>query len=262
MLGGNDHGIHPNGAVVLIILHRHLALAVGPQIGELPALADLGEPLGQLLGQRQRQRHQLRRLVAGIAEHHALVAGAVAQLAVGSFLVLQGLVHAQGDVGGLLINGGDDATGIAVKAVFAPVIADVPDHFPGDLGDVHVAVGGDLAHDVDQSGADRGLAGHPAIGILLQDRVQNSVGDLVADFVGMSLGHRLRGKQIMSCHVVLLLLCVSLSRAEKNARFDNDETRTCCLLAPHLSVSAGFGTLQRRLPWFHRAVPSATLDKG
>lgn len=33
-------------------------------------------------------------------------------------------------------------------------------------------------------------------------------------------------------------------------------------LAPHLSVSAGFGTLQCRLPWFHRAVPSATLDKG
>ena len=31
---------------------------------------------------------------------------------------------------------------------------------------------------------------------------------------------------------------------------------------PHLSLSVGFGTLQCRLPWFHRAVPSATLDKG
>ena len=27
-------------------------------------------------------------------------------------------------------------------------------------------------------------------------------------------------------------------------------------------VSAGFGTLQSRLPWFHRAGPSTTLDKG
>lgn len=33
--------------------------------------------------------------------------------------------------------------------------------------------------------------------------------------------------------------------------------------APHLSLIVGFGTLDcSRLPWFHRADPSATLDKG
>ena len=47
----------------------------------------------------------------------------------------------------------------------------------------------------------------------------------------------------------------------KKARFDK-EARKKDIVAPHLSVSAGFGTLQCRLPWFHRAVPSATLDKG
>ena len=69
----------------------------------------------------------------------------------------------------------------------------------GDLGDVHVAVGGDLAHDVDQAGGGAGLAGHAAVGILLEDRVQNRVGDLVADLIGMSLGNGFRSKQ-MSCH--------------------------------------------------------------
>jgi hypothetical protein len=61
----------------------------------------------------------------------------------------------------------------------------------------------------------------------------------------------------VSCHVV----SPSPLSSKKIARFD-DETRRIDLLVPHLSVSAGIGTLHRRLPWFHRAVPSATLDKG
>jgi hypothetical protein len=40
-----------------------------------------------------------------------------------------------------------------------------------------------------------------------------------------------------------------------------DEARKAVFFAPHLSLSVGIGTLQCRLPWFHRAVPSATLDK-
>ena len=131
VLGGDDHRVHPDGAVVLVVLHRHLALAVGPHIGELSALADLRHPAAELVGQGDGQGHQLRRLVAGVAEHHALVAGAVAQLAVGALLVLQGLVHPQGDVGGLLVDVGDDAAGVAVKAVLGPVVADVPGSPPG-----------------------------------------------------------------------------------------------------------------------------------
>ena len=48
---------------------------------------------------------------------------------------------------------------------------------------------------------------------------------------------------------------------QKNMRSAEDEPHKL-FFAPHLSVSAGFGTLQCRLPWFHRAGPSATLDKG
>ena len=115
----------------------------------------------------------------------------MAQLAILAALALQGFVHAHGDVRGLLVHGGDDGAGVAVKAVLSPVIADVPDHLPGDLVDVHIALGGDLAHDMDETGAGRGLAGHAALGVLGQDGVQHGVGDLVADLVGMSLGHGL-----------------------------------------------------------------------
>ena len=52
---------------------------------------------------------------------------------------------------------------------------------------------------MDQAGGGAGLAGHAAIGVLLEDRVQHRVADLVADLVGMPFGNGLRGKQ-MSCH--------------------------------------------------------------
>ena len=94
---------------------------------------------------------------------------------------------------------GDDGACVAVKAVLGAVVADVQHHLTGDLGDVHVAAGGDLTHDVDEAGGGAGLAGHAAIGVLLEDRVQHRVADLVADLVGMPFGNGLRGKQ-MSCH--------------------------------------------------------------
>ena len=200
MLGGDDHGIHPDGTVFLVILHGDLALAIGPHIGQQAGLADNGHLSAQLLGQGQGQGHQLRRFVAGVAEHHALVAGTLAQLGLRAGLVFQGLVHAHGDIRGLLVDRGNDGAGVAVKAVLAAVVANIPDHSPGNMGNIHIAVGGDLTHDMDEAGAGRGLAGHAAHGVLFQDGVQHGVGDLVADLVGMAFGHGFRSKQIVSCH--------------------------------------------------------------
>ena len=51
-------------------------LPSGRSQGSVPLLRDLGEPLDEPVGEGDGQRHQLGRLVAGEAEHHALVAGA------------------------------------------------------------------------------------------------------------------------------------------------------------------------------------------
>ena len=37
---------------------------------------------------------------------------------------------------------------------------------------------------------------------------------------------------------------------------------TCAVSNPHLSFAAGFGTLNKQVAGFHRAVPSTTLDKA
>ena len=129
VLGGEDHRVDTHRTAGLVIFDCDLGLAVGPQIVEKTGLAHLGQAAGHPVGQRDRQRHQLFCLAAGIAEHHALVAGAVLQLGVRVLLALQRAVHAERDVAGLLVDVGDDAAGVAVKAVLGPVIADGADDF-------------------------------------------------------------------------------------------------------------------------------------
>ena len=129
--------------------------------------------------------------MAGIAEHHALVSGAVVKLAVVLSLRLKRFVNAESDVGGLFVNVRDYAAGFAVKAVLCPVVADLTDDVSCDLGNIDIAARADLAHDVDKPRGSRGLAGNSAVGVLLKYCVQHRIGDLVADLIGMSLGHGL-----------------------------------------------------------------------
>ena len=246
VLGGDDDGVHPDGATLLVILDGDLGLAIGPEIGNQPLLADLGQALGQLVAERDGQGHQLRGLVAGVAEHHALVAGA-AHLVVG----------AQGDVPGLLVDVGDDAAGVAVKAVLGPVVADLPHHLAGDPGNVHIAAGADLAHDVQQARGGGGLAGHTAVGVLGQDGVQHRVGDLVADLIGMSLGHRFGRKEIMThTHILLVFVSKKISTPESGMRKKVRHQASSFVSPPDL---APYGFSQ--VAGLHRAVPSTTLDK-
>ena len=52
-------------------------LPSGRRYGTAPDLRTAGQAAGQPVRQRDRQRHQLRGVGAGVAEHQALVAGAL-----------------------------------------------------------------------------------------------------------------------------------------------------------------------------------------
>ena len=84
--------------------------------------------------------HQLGCLVGGVAEHHALVAGAA-------------VVDTLSDVGGLAIDGGDDGAGVAVEALDGVVVADLFHGVADDGLEVDVGFGGDLSSDDDEAGA-------------------------------------------------------------------------------------------------------------
>ena len=104
---GRDHdGVHAHRPSLLVILDGDLGLSVRPEVVHKPLLADLRQALGQLMRQGDCKRHLFRRLIAGIAEHHALVPCS-ADLVVG----------AQRDITGLLVDVHDDAAGVAVETV-------------------------------------------------------------------------------------------------------------------------------------------------
>ena len=241
VLRAEHDGVHAHGAVLLVVLDRDLRLAVGPQIVHQPLLTHGSQALGQLVGKRDGQRHELRRLVAGETEHHALVARAVVERAVAGLLALERLVHAEGDVRALLVDVRDDGAGLAVKAVLCAVVADLAHGLAHDLRDVHVAVGRDLAHDVHDAGRDRALAGDAAVRVLRQNGVKDRVGHLVADLVGMSLRDGFGCKEMMS-HWILprFLLCRGKETSAPTADGALGKGED-----PHLSIcTAGFGTLQ------------------
>ena len=96
-------------------------------------------------------------LVAGVAEHHALVARA-----------RNGIVGAERDVRALGVDARDHAAGVAVKAVLGAVVADFADDAAGDALDVDIAAGRDLAHDMDKAGGAGGLAGHARAGVFFR----------------------------------------------------------------------------------------------
>ena len=126
--------------------------------------------------------HQLRGLVGGVAEHHALVACSAG-------------VDAHGDVAGLLVDGRDHGAGIGVESIDSIVIANGADDATDQRLEVDIGAGGDFSGNDDEAGRGEGFAGHAAVGVLLKAGVKDSVGNLVGDFVGMAFGDGFRGKE-------------------------------------------------------------------
>ncbi|MPM49229.1 hypothetical protein SDC9_95957 [bioreactor metagenome] len=136
-----------------VVFHRNLALAVRPQIGDFAVLPRLGQPPRNRMRQRDRQRQILRRLIAGIAKHHALVTGARGEKHfLYAALLLQRAVYTERNIGRLPVQRGDDGQRVRVEAVFGLVVANLIHDVPRDGGYVNMRAGGHLAHDEEQVG--------------------------------------------------------------------------------------------------------------
>ena len=195
MLGADEHGVDAFGFAEGVF-DRNLGLAIRAQPGQGAALAHLGQLAGQLVGQVDRHGHELGGLVAGIAEHHALVAGAdQVDLVLVAFLGFEGLADAHIDIRALAGNGREHAAGIAIEALLAAVVADLLDHSADEFVKVDEGVGGDLAEQHHKAGLGGNFAGHPAHRILFETGIQDGIGDLVTKLVRMAFGYRLRGEQ-------------------------------------------------------------------
>ena len=185
VLGGDDDGVDTLGLTIPLIFHRYLRFAIRQDKGDGSILAGLGELVGHLVRKHDGQGHQLRGFVAGIAEHHALIARATDHVA-GSHC----------NIRGLLVDGHHDLAGVGIKARCPAGVADVTQDPPGNALNIHIDLARDLACDEHRVGGAAGLTGHPAVRVNSQHCIQHRIRDTVAHLVGMTLGHRLRRKQL------------------------------------------------------------------
>ena len=143
------------------VAHRDLGLGVRPQPRQAAVLPDLALPLHEPVRVVDRERHQRRRLVAGVAEHHALVAGALVQVLVGS------MIDAARDVGRLPPVAHHHRAAVGVEAQLRVVVADPADHGARDSRVVVLDGRGDFAGEHDEAGRHQRFRGHAPGRILL-----------------------------------------------------------------------------------------------
>ena len=206
VLGGKHHRVDAGGHAVAVF-HRDLPLAVRAQIGKNPLFSHVRKALAQLMGKENGEGHQLRRLIRGVAEHHALIAGA--QLKFPAFFGFQRVVHPEGDIRALAVDAHVYPAGIRRKPERLLRVADLPDLIPRDALEIRLRRRRDLSHDQEIIGGSAAFARHARIRILLYDRIQNSVRNLIANLVGMPFRDAFACKKLLHsiylCNLTYLL---------------------------------------------------------
>mmetsp|Transcript_49657 Transcript_49657/g.103295 ORF Transcript_49657/g.103295 Transcript_49657/m.103295 type:complete len:433 (+) Transcript_49657:194-1492(+) len=180
MLRRDDHGVDLlglNGAIrMLQVLDGHLSLAVRAEPPALATLADLRQRLAQARGHGMGQGHAVRGLIAGIAEHDTLIAGA-------DIHVVLAHMHTPSDVGALLVDADQDLAGLVAQALAVhagqvideAVEANLLHDASHNLVVVQSCARGDLSGDHHHVVLGGGLAGHLALGVHLQAGVEDGI---------------------------------------------------------------------------------------
>ena len=139
--------------------------------------------------QRDGVRHILFRLVSGITEHHTLIACADGlDLGIRHLILFcfQSLVHAHCDIGRLLVDGHQHGTGIAVKSVLGLGVANLFYSLTYNFLHINICICGNFACHQNESCAACRLTCHTAHRIFFHARIQDGIGNGIADFVGMA----------------------------------------------------------------------------
>ena len=194
VLRGDQDGVDRHGLIVFVH-HAHLGFAVRQQVAQGAVVAHFRQAARQAVSQADRQRHQLRRFIAGIAEHDSLVAGTHEIEGIAGVVI--GLIHTLGDVGRLLIESHQHGAAVGIEATGAgAAVTDLLDHTPHQGVEVHPSGGGHLAGDQAQARVHHGFAGHTRGGVLGEQRIEHRIAHLITDLVGVTLGHRFRGEHV------------------------------------------------------------------
>jgi hypothetical protein len=134
------------------------------------------------------KRHHLRGLIGGIAEHVTLIAST-------HVIIAPTNVHTLSNVGALLLDGDEDVASLVVEANGGISETNPAHGVTDDLLVVKRRLGGDFSEDHDHASLARGLASDLGVRILGKASIENSVRDLIAELVRVTLRDALRGEE-------------------------------------------------------------------
>ena len=189
-------------ALARFVAHGDHRLAVRAEVRQRACLAHLGEPAADPMREHDRQRHQLRRLDARVAEHHPLVtcSDEIERVVVRRILLhLVRAVDTSGDVLRLLLDRGDDTARVGVETKLGARVADLTDPVAREPRHIDVRLRRDLAGDDHEPCRDERLASNPARRVLGEHGVEHRVRDLIGDLVRVALRDGLGGEKERSC---------------------------------------------------------------
>ena len=127
------------------------------------------------MGQFKRNRHVVCRFVAGITEHHALVACAL--------IVLIGTVYATVNIGTLFVNGRKNTAAIAVELVFSPCVTNLIDGFACDGRNIDIFFRAYFAHNNYLSGSVESFNCATRSIVVGKELVEKGIANLVGNLV-------------------------------------------------------------------------------
>ena len=173
------------------VTESDLRLGVRAQPGQAAVLTQFALALNKAVRVPDRGRHQIRGFVAGVAEHQALVAGTLVQV------VFRGAVNALGDIGRLLVVGNKHRAAFVIDPVIGIVVTDTLDGVARHLDVVDVGGGGDFAREHHEARVAEGFGSYARVRILREDRVEDGIGNLVGNLVGVPFRNGFRGEEIV-----------------------------------------------------------------
>ena len=258
VLCGNDYCVNADRLAVFIVFNGDLALAVRTEIAEMTALANFRQAAGQLVRKADGQRHTFGSFIAGISEHHSLIARTdIIGVGVAVFC-FKALVNAHCNIGGLSVYCADNRKGMAVKAVFGLVIANFKHNIANELRNINIAVCDNFAHYHYHARCCAAFAGNARIRVIAQHCIKHGVRDIVADLVRMPLCYGFGGKQPLLYFVIVHILsfpCLCKRKTKCDEPCRNIARKPFLTLRSHLPAAAaqqkkfapgnavGFGTL-------------------
>ncbi len=201
MLGGNYNCVYSHRSVVFIIFNSYLTLGIRTEIcGELTfaviihgvtLATDVCQFAKQKMRQVKCQRHVVFSLVYSIAEHHALVTGA---LKVFGIHVLATAAYSAVDILALLVNGTENSACISVKTVCATVVTYLIDQTANRVLYVYVSLRANLSGNNHLSGSAKRFDCDMTFRITRKKFIKQSITYLVSHLIGMTFGNGFRCK--------------------------------------------------------------------